>query len=176
MSWLPPVEELPDEYRGPAWTPDSNEDGYDMDLPYPDAETRATSGHSGSATSKARAHALDASGQTRTLRERALLHLSRIGTLGLTAREFGDLLGIKHQTYSSVMSGLHHTGRIVRLLEQRKGGEVYVLPQYVNDRPISEFRPNAAARKIATLLALVEAAEADGATAIYLPALRKALS
>ena len=111
-----------------------------------------------------------------TLQEWALENLALLGARGLTAKEFGDIRAIPHQSYSSVMSKLQRTGKVVRLLEQRKGAEVYVLPEYVNDRPVSEFRPNVAARKIASLLALVDKAEAEGATAIYVTALRKALS
>jgi hypothetical protein len=158
----------------PLWSPDSGPYGHT--LPYPDAETGATSGHSGSATSKARAHAKDASGETQTLQEVALSLLANRQRYGATAREFGGILGIPHQSYSSVMSNLHKTGQATRLLEQRKGAEVYVLPKYADDRPVSEFRPNAAARRLASLMALVQKAEETGATAIYVTALRKVLS
>lgn len=145
-------------------------------LPYNDAETGATSGHSGSDTSKARAHALDASGRTKTLQEYALEHLAREQREGLTAREFGDLMWLEHQTYSGVMSNLHKAGKIERLKKQRKGAEVYVLPQYVNGRALSPYRANAAARKMADLLEMIDRAEAAGAVAVRVDALRRVLS
>lgn len=145
-------------------------------LPYHDREIGHTSGHSGSASSKARAHAQDLSGKTKSESEIALEWLSQRQELGATARELGGYTGLEHQTYSSVMSNLHKTGRVVRLLEQRKGSEVYVLPEYVSGRPRSEYRPNAAARKMAELLSMVDRAEEAGATAILVTALRRVLS
>jgi hypothetical protein len=134
-------------------------------LPYNDPDTGHTSGHASSATSTAHAHAQDLSGQTQNNQERAL-----------TAKEFGFDALLPHQAYSSVMSNLHKKGKIERLLEQRKGSEVYVLPAYVKGRPLSLYQPNAAARKLAHLLDMVNRADQAGATAIRVDALLRVLS
>lgn len=94
------------------------------------------SGHAGSETSKARAVADDTSGRT-SRRQRAVLDmLTTYGPTGVTYSELGLRLGLHHGQSSGVLSNLHRAGRIVRLREVRHRCKVYVLPQFVQDRPV----------------------------------------
>lgn len=114
----------------------------EADLPYYDAETGHTSGWSGGQASADRAHRADLSGETGTLQQKAFAALVRRGAWGATAKEIGWLLDKPHQSYSSVMSNLQKVGKVVRLVEQRNGSEIYVLPEHVGDRPTVPYRPH----------------------------------
>lgn len=104
-------------------------------LPYPDAVTGRTGGHSGSDTSAERARAEATSG-TATRRQRLVLYLLRQANMkGLTWRELSASTGQHHGQASGALSNLHKMGRVARLVERRGRCHVYVLPEYVADRP-----------------------------------------
>ena len=105
-----------------------------------------TSGWSGSSTSREHAERNDSSGRTETRQSLALQELRRRGWHGATSAEVGAVLGIPHQSYSAVMSVLHKEGLVARLQDRRGGREIYVLPQYVGDRPTSPYLPNRGGR------------------------------
>lgn len=144
--------------------------------PYYNPDGSPTSGWAGSATSMERANWMDASGQTLTNQQRALRMLYKRGEIGLTAREFGVLAHLTHQTYSSVMSVLHKEGFIVRLKERRNHNEVYVLPQFVNDRPVSPRRPTKAQRIIEAIEDLLYDYEVEEIDSITLTTLRRTIA
>jgi hypothetical protein len=105
-------------------------------LPYPDAAAGRSSGWSGSATSRERAHREDASGTT-SARQRLLLSLlSEANMRGMTWREVAAATGQHHGQASGALSGLHKTGRIARLAERRGRCAVYVLPEFVGTRDV----------------------------------------
>lgn len=64
--------------------------------------------------------------------------LSTLG--GLTWREYADENGLHHGQASSALSNLHRQGRVARLAEKRRGSGVYVLPVFVDDRPVITYR------------------------------------
>lgn len=99
------------------------------DLPY-----AGTSGWSGSATSQERAAREDADGTTSRRQDQTLFALAGRHSMGLTWRELGQARGWHHGQASGVLSVLHKTGRIARLVERRDKCAVYVLPDYVGDR------------------------------------------
>lgn len=128
------------------------------DLPYPDQETGRSSGWSGGQASADRAHRADLSGETGTLQQRALVALGQRGVWGATGKEMGRILNKPHQSYSSVLSNLHQAGRVARLQQQRKGEEIYVLPDFVRERPTVPFRPNKGRREANALRQRVQRA------------------
>lgn len=54
---------------------------------------------------------------------------------GATWQEVALAIGLHHGAASGALSVLHKTGHIARLAETRTRCKVYVLPQYVLDRP-----------------------------------------
>lgn len=104
-------------------------------LPY-----AGTSGWSGSQTSYERAMANDESGLTSKNQMLFMSDLLFTGEHGLTAREWGHLHNLEHQTYSSIPSILHEGGFIERLTQKRGRHQVYVLPEYVNGRETATHR------------------------------------
>ena len=105
-------------------------------LPYPDRRTGRSSGWSGSDTSRARAEHDDASGVTSDRQRFVLDLLGQRGPAGLTWRELAETTGMHHGQASGVLSNLHMTDRIARLVEQRGRCHVYALPAYVAGRPV----------------------------------------
>jgi hypothetical protein len=93
-----------------------------------------TSGWSGSQTSYERATDNDKSGLTGKNQALFLADLSYAGDMGLTAREWGLMHNLEHQTYSSIPSNLHMDGQVARLKLRRGRHQVYVLPFYINGR------------------------------------------
>jgi hypothetical protein len=121
-------------FSGPEPAP-SRPDSPAPALPYPDAVTGRTGGHSGSDTSAERARGEATSGAA-TRRQRLVLYLLRqANTQGLTWRELSASTGQHHGQASGALSNLHKMGRIARLVKRRGRCHVYVLPEYVNDRP-----------------------------------------
>jgi hypothetical protein len=104
-------------------------------LPY-----AGTSGWSGSQTSYERAIANDESGLTSKNQMLFMADLLFTGSDGLTAREWGHLHNLEHQTYSSIPSILHEGGFVERLTMKRGRHQVYVLPEFVNDRETAPHR------------------------------------
>ena len=115
-------------------------------LPYEEADGTATAGWSGSDTSHERATREAADGTASARQRRALLHLRRFDSVGVTWRELADMEGWHHGQSSGVLSVLHKTGRIARLKERRQRSQVYVLPQYVGGRETAPYKPSTAKR------------------------------
>ena len=97
-----------------------------------------TSGWSGSDTSKDRAVTEDADGTTTDRQQLIILNLMKAKEQGLTWHEVGDLNGWHHGQASGGLSVLHKVGIIARLKERRNKSAVYVLPDYINGREVSE--------------------------------------
>jgi hypothetical protein len=106
-------------------------------LPY-----AGTSGWSGSQTSFERVKIADKSGATAKYQKMFLSDLRQIGNQGLTSREWGLMHEFEHQTYSSVPSVLHLGGFVARLTQRRGRHQVYVLPEWVNDRTLAPHKSN----------------------------------
>ena len=109
-------------------------------LPYPDAKVGATSGHSGSDTSRKLAEHADASGETKGQQKIALRLLEQLGAHGLTWTELLSELWVSgypkahHGAASRTLSNLHRAGLVARLAASRNERKIYVLPQYIDDR------------------------------------------
>ncbi len=99
-------------------------------LPY-----AGTSGHSGGATSEERARADDQSGATKLRQANTLMALNNAGTQGMTWKELADQTGWHHGKASGALSNLHVAEKVARLTERRDRCFVYVLPEFVRDRP-----------------------------------------
>ena len=95
-------------------------------LNQPELPYNGTSGHSGTDTSRERAHNADRSGKTALRQAQALNLLAQRKLLGMTWKELSEITGLHHGTASGVLSVLHKAGRIARLKETRKGCKVYV--------------------------------------------------
>lgn len=107
-------------------------------IPYPNMG----SGHAkGSDTSRERQERLDASGITAYNQRQALGLLIKFESNGITAAELEDWLEIGHGQASSALSHLHRAGHVRRIKERRQRHEVYVLPEYVDGREESPYRP-----------------------------------
>lgn len=112
-------------------------------LPYEEADGTATAGWSGSDASRERAEG-EARDGTASKRQGIALHLlDTFGARGLTWKDLGLHTGWHHGQSSGVLSVLHKTGRVARLHAKREKSQVYVLPEYVNDRPTSPYKPRA---------------------------------
>jgi hypothetical protein len=101
-----------------------------------------TSGHSGSEASQQRAEEMDANGTTASNQARALEVLGLQRSMGLTQAELQRALKVGHGTASSVLSGLHLTGKVERLALKRNRNHIYVLPEHVRERETSPYRRN----------------------------------
>lgn len=109
-------------------------------LPYVEVDGTATAGHAGSDTSRERAER-EARDGTAGARQRTTLDLlSQARVRGLTWRDLADQTGWHHGQASGVLSVLHKTGAIERLAARRDKCLIYVSPEYVGDRPISETK------------------------------------
>lgn len=98
-------------------------------LPY-----AGTEGFAGSDTSKDRAYQ-EALNGTASKRQRFILILAeRAKEKGVTVAELRDST-LHHGRISGALSVLHKVGKLSRLKETRDRCKVYVLPEYVNDRP-----------------------------------------
>lgn len=104
-------------------------------LPYPTG-----SGSSGSEASAEREQHRDMSGITSANQRETLEWLGHRGTYGATQAELQEFLQVGHGTASQVLSNLHAAHRIQRLQARRLRSHVYVLPEYVRDRPVSGYR------------------------------------
>jgi hypothetical protein len=107
-------------------------------LPY-----AGTTGAAGSDASRERAENEAADGTAYARQSRILDLLDSAGTLGMTWKEISDHTGEHHGKVSGALSSMHKAGSIVALkFNRRNGSGVYVLPPYVMDRPVREFRSN----------------------------------
>ena len=112
---------------------------FDQVLPY-----AGTSGYSGSETSRERAERNDRDGTTMRHQVDVMTVLRSRGADGMNWREVGDRLNLHHGSASSVLSNLHKAGYLARLKERRDRCAIYVLPEFVNGRKTSDYKPNAA--------------------------------
>jgi hypothetical protein len=98
-------------------------------LPY-----RGTEGYAGSDTSRAQA-IKDVISGTASKRQRFILILAqRAKERGITVADVRDST-LHHGRVSGALSVLHKVGKLARLTEVRDKCKVYVLPEFVNDRP-----------------------------------------
>jgi hypothetical protein len=107
-----------------------------MELPF--KPYAGTSGWSGSTASRDRVIEDDKNGTTSHRQKQTLLDLARVGTRGLTWKELGELRGWHHGQSSGCLSVLHLENLVARLAERRNRCSVYVLPEFVNGRKITE--------------------------------------
>ena len=105
--------------------------------PYP----KMGSGHAVNDTSQERQERNDHSGVTSHVQVTVLQALGRLKAEGITAAELEDALQIGHGMASSALSHLHRAERIRRVKMRRGRHEIYVLPEYVNGREESPYRP-----------------------------------
>lgn len=108
---------------------------------FDDSKTRlpygGTSGRGGSeASAEAKGHE-DADGTTGYRQRETLGAVGNAGPNGLTIHELSSKKGWHHGQASSQLSILHKTGDLARLTERRAGQSVYVLPEYVEGRPVA---------------------------------------
>ena len=106
----------------------------------PETPYAGTSGWSGSQTSRERAEGEDAEGVTSERQQTVLALLRGAGFEGMTWREVVQAEPKWHHGQASgALSTLHKTGHIARLAkERRQRCSVYVLPEFVLDRPTAE--------------------------------------
>lgn len=109
----------------------------DTSLPY-----NNTQGYAGTDTSEERARR-DARDGTANERQRWVLgRLNLRGHAGLTVVDLRNDTGWHHGVASSVLTALHKDKKISRLVERRDRCKVYVLPDYVDYREESPYKPN----------------------------------
>lgn len=113
-------------------------------LPFPGTFPYAgTSGYAaGSDTSEDRARTDDEDGTTTRRQRQVLSALDAGGFTGMTWAELANLTGWHHGQASGALSVLHKSGLISRLAERRGRCAVYVLPEYVDDRPTQPHGSN----------------------------------
>lgn len=70
-------------------------------------------------------------------REAAMAALDAAAYRGLTSAELRERPEFHHGTASGVLSLLHKDGIVERLQTKRRRYFIYVLPAYVNERPVS---------------------------------------
>lgn len=105
----------------------------------PETPYAGTSGWSGSQTSRERAEDEDRGGVTSARQAATLAALGGMHRHGMTWKELAVHEDWHHGQASGALSGLHKTGHIARLAEERRDRcAVYVLPEFVGDRPTVE--------------------------------------
>jgi hypothetical protein len=107
-------------------------------IPYPDG---SGSGHAGNDTSRERQEHNDGAGITSAVQRAVFQALHVAKSDGLTALDVELGLEVGHGMASSALSHLHRAGRIRRVKMRRKRHEIYVLPEHVNGREESPYRP-----------------------------------
>jgi hypothetical protein len=85
-------------------------------------------------SSEDRARSEDNGGVTALRQRETLVALDQAGPMGLTWQELARIQGWHHGQASGALSGLHKTGRIVRLTLRRKRCAIYVASRHVNGR------------------------------------------
>lgn len=110
------------------------------------AHYAGTTGSSGSTASRDRAEGEKASGVSAMRQARILELLKQAGTVGMTVAELRvpeNGLG-HHGSVSGACTNMHAEGLIVALkFDRRNGSGVYVLPEFVRDRPVRKFQSTA---------------------------------
>jgi len=117
------------------------------ELPY-----AGSSGWSGTDTSRERAEHMDSTGKT-VKNQQLALHLMDLKTAkGVTWKDLSHWFDWHHGTASGVLSALHKSEKVVRLLERRDGCRVYVLPEYVDGRKFDLPRRNMPSKEVFEML------------------------
>ena len=99
------------------------------DLPY-----GGTSGWSGTDTSYERAVQLSTTGEISRRQRKTLQYMRERGALGVTWKDLSGYFGWHHGSASSVLTVLHKTEHIVRLMNRREKCRIYVLPEFQQGR------------------------------------------
>lgn len=107
---------------------DEDED-FQPSLPY-----AGTEGYAGSDTSRERAQSEAVSGVASKRQRYVLIMAARAKENGITVAELRDT-NLHHGRISGALSVLHKMGKLARLREVRGKCKVYVLPEYVGERP-----------------------------------------
>ena len=115
-----------------------------------------TTGGTGSDASVARANREARDGIATRRQHEVIDALMDSGRRGATWAELADRLGYHHGQVSAPLSVLHQAGVIQRLAERRGRSSVYVMPEYVDDRDTSEWRPNVSARLLVDVLQAID--------------------
>ena len=123
-----------------------------LDLDEPVLPYGGTSGWSGSDASRERAVTLDAHGLTAGNQRNTYWLVRAQREDGITWKELADRNGWHHGTASGVLSVLHKVGYLARLTEKRGRCHVYVVPDYINGREVSNYTPNVSARLLTQVL------------------------
>jgi hypothetical protein len=145
-------------------------------VPYPDG---SGSGHAGNDTSRERQERNDASGVTSMTQRAVYAALGVAKSDGFTALDVELGLKIGHGGASSALSHLHRAGKVKRIKMRRNRHEIYVLPEYVNGREESPYRPrNKPARHVRDLpdATVLEAMRKADIAPTRLESIRKLLS
>ena len=101
-----------------------------------------TSGWRGSEASRERVIEDDNNGTTGLRQKQTLIALNQSGYSGLTWKELGELFNWHAGQSSGCLSVLHLEGMVARLTEKRNRCSVYVIPEFVNGRNITERKTN----------------------------------
>lgn len=96
---------------------------------------KGTSGWAGSKASQDRQMMLDETGKTGERQALVLAELQDAGVHGATWRDIALALELHHGQASATLSVLHREGIIARLEERRNKCSIYVMPEFVADRP-----------------------------------------
>lgn len=89
-----------------------------------------TAGHAGTDTSKQRALYNLRTGKEYNNQQKALAYLKIQGTEGATWKELANAMEWHHGTASGVLSVLHKSGAIIRLVKARNRSKIYVHQDY----------------------------------------------
>lgn len=143
------------------------------ELPYYDAETERSSGWSGSDTSRDRAHRDDSSGRTADRQKQVIEFLHERGPLGGTWTEIAQYIDSHHGTTSGVLSNLHTSGKIARLVETRNRSKIYVHPIHVGGRDVEQPTKNLNAQKMSAMRRIIKQAEEREMTTLPLDMVKK---
>lgn len=95
----------------------------------------------GSDTSRERQQHNDAAGITSRVQRAVFMALGSLGAEGITALEVEQRLEVGHGMASSALSHLQRADKIKRIKQRRAKHEIYVLPEFVNGRAESPYRP-----------------------------------
>lgn len=99
------------------------------------------SGHAGNSTSRERQEREDSLGTTAWRQKQCLEAVAAAKSEGVTVMEIERMFNLHHGQSSSALSHLHRAGYIRRLKMRRNQQEIYVLPDYINGRDESPYRP-----------------------------------
>lgn len=108
-----------------------------MSLPY-----AGTEGHAGTDTS--RQFAEDEAPTAKDRQAKVLAFMYAIGAVGLTVTELKVSMIPHHGTASRVLTVLHQTGKIARLVDTRLNAKIYVLPEFIAGRAVEKFQGTSA--------------------------------